>query len=341
MPNRKIMRHLIASVATSVLCLIALSGCGSKTSSTADSSKTKIGFIVKQPEEKWFQLEWQFADEAAKKDGFELVKIGAADGDKVLGAIDNLSAAGVAGFVICTPDVKLGPSIKRQAELRGLKLLAVDDQFIDAAGQPMAEVPYLGIEARKIGQSVGTALVDEMKKRNWQPAETGLCVVTYNELDTARQRTEGAVEAAKAAGFPTEHIFEAPQKTSDIAGSSDAVAILLTKPLGVKHWLICGMNDSAVLGAVRATEQRGLNADDVVGIGINGTECIDELKKPKTGFFGSELLQARAHGFQTAELMYKWIHDGVEPPKDTRTMGILITRDNFRDVRKEQGYQDE
>ena len=41
----------------------------------------KIGFLVKQPEEEWFRLEWRFADEAAKQYGFSLMKIGAVDGD--------------------------------------------------------------------------------------------------------------------------------------------------------------------------------------------------------------------------------------------------------------------
>ena len=40
----------------------------------------KIGFLVKQPEEPWFQDEWKFAEIAAKEKGFTLVKIGATDG---------------------------------------------------------------------------------------------------------------------------------------------------------------------------------------------------------------------------------------------------------------------
>ena len=35
----------------------------------------KLGFIIKQPDEPWFQLEWKFAEAASKKYGFELIKI--------------------------------------------------------------------------------------------------------------------------------------------------------------------------------------------------------------------------------------------------------------------------
>ena len=307
---------------------------------TSTPGAIKLGFVVKQPEEPWFQLEWKFADEAAKKDGCEVVKIGAADGEKVLAAIDNLAAGGAQGFVICTPDTHLGPAIVARANSHNLKLIAVDDQFIGADAKPMTNVHYLGISARKIGEMVGQALLDEMKKRNWPMDETAVCVVTFDELDTARERTEGASTALKAAGFPEAKMFQATQRTSDIPGAFDAVNVLLTKHPEVKRWLICGMNDSAVLGAVRAMEGRGLKADSVIGIGINGTDCIPEFEKPTpTGFFESVLLAPKRHGFETTEMLYKWVKDGIEPPLDTRTTGILIGRDNYQTVLKEQGIR--
>ena len=323
--------------------LLVCIGCSKQTAGDQSASHpgaVKLGFIVKQPEEPWFQLEWKFADEAAAKDGFDLVKIGAPDGEKVLTAIDNLAAGGAQGFVICTPDTHLGPAIVARAKSHNLKVISVDDQFLGPDGKPMTNVHYLGISARKIGQSVGQALYDEMKKRDWPLAETAVCVVTFDELDTAKERTDGAVEALKAAGFPEAKIFTAPQKTSDIPGAFDAVNILLTQQPDVKHWLICGMNDSAVLGAVRATEGRGFKADTVIGIGINGTDCIVEFEKPTvTGFFASELLAPKRHGYETADMLYKWVKDGVEPPLDTRTTGILINRDNYKTVLKEQGIR--
>ena len=42
----------------------------------------KIGFLVKQAEEPWFQDEWRFAEQAAKEKGFALVKIGLPNGEK-------------------------------------------------------------------------------------------------------------------------------------------------------------------------------------------------------------------------------------------------------------------
>jgi L-arabinose transport system substrate-binding protein len=313
-------------------------GTSSPTTQASGGERVKIGFVVKDPTEPWFQNEWKFAQQAADEKGFDLVKIGATDGNQALAAIDNLAAQGAKGLVICTPDTKLGPALKSKADENGLKLLSVDDQFMDADGKPMTDVHHVGISAKNIGKAVGTALAEQYKQRGWKPQETGLCVVTFDELETARERTNGATEALLAAGFPKDRIFKAPQKTNDVPGSFAAVDVLLTQQPGVKHWLVCGLNDNAVLGAVRAMEQRGFKAANVCGIGINGTECLDEFRKAEpTGFYASILLTPRRHGYETALAMYEWVTAGKEPPKITYTDGILITRDTYERIMKEQG----
>ena len=333
------MKRSVKSLAT-LLCLglAVFAGCAKKTDTAARATRIKLGFLVKQPEEPWFQFEWKGAEKAAAQYGFDLVKLGTQDGEKVVNALDNLAAQGAKGFVICTPDVRLGPAIVTKAKQNGLKLITVDDMFIGPDGKFMTEVPYLGMSASQIGGSVGTALFAEMQKRSWPGDETGACVVSFDELDTARNRTDGAIAALKAAGFPEKRIFKTAQKTTDVPGSFDAANILLTQHPEVKHWLICALNDTGVLGAVRATEGRGFAAADVIGIGINGTDCIDELRKPKpTGFYGSMLVSAPYEGFRTAELLYLWVKNGTPPPPDSRTPGIFITRENFEQVLRQEG----
>ncbi len=313
-------------------------GAGGLTSTKgAAPSDVKIGFVVKQPDEPWFQNEWAFADKAAQKYHFTLVKIGAVDGDKAISAVDNLAAQGAQGFVICTPDVHLGPAIVAKAQAQNLKVFSVDDRFLGADGKPM-DVPYMGISAREIGHGVGAALLAEMKKRGWKTSEVGACAMTFEELDTARERTDGAIEALTKGGFPASQIYKGAQKTSDTPGGFDAANIVLTQHGDVKKWLVFGMNDEAVLGAVRAMEGAGLSADDVIGVGIGGSTGVTDFKKAKlTGFFGTMLISPRRHGFETSEMLYKWIAQGQEPPKATFTTGELITRTNYKEKMKAEG----
>lgn len=338
-----------AWIALAGALVLGLAGCNGGGSTASESTGTsgatpapakgevKIGFIIKDPKEPWFQTEWKFADEAAKEKGFELVKLPATSGQEVMGAIDTMNTQGVKGFIICTPDTKLGPAIKAKADQYGMKLLTVDDQFVDG-DKPMADVHHLGIQASEIGKQVGEALYAEMQKRGWKPEETGALGMTYDELETAKQRTMGAKQALVSAGFPEAKVFFAPQKKADIAGATDAANGVLTRQSAIKHWLVFGNNDEAVIGAVRALEQAKFTVDNIIGIGINGSASIEEFKRPEpTGVWGSILLEAKKHGYQTAVMMYDWLAEGKEPEMETYTSGTLITRENYKEKLKEAG----
>ena len=331
-------------VRTVVVALVALSfatplfAAGQQAAAKADA-RIKLGFLVKMPEEPWFQEEWKFAQQAADQYGFDLIKIGTPDGDKVLSAIDNLGAQGAKGFVICTPDVRLGPAIVARAEQYKMKVFTVDDQFLGADGKFM-DVPYMGLSARKIGMMVGDSLYAEMKKRGWNIYETGAMAVTFDELNTVKERTDGATDALVKAGFPESGIYRAPEKTTDIPGAFAAADVLLTQRPEVKKWLVYSVNDEGVLGAVRAIENRGFKAADIIGIGIGAGSGAIEFKKPEvTGFHAFVLINPYRHGFETTELLYKWVKDGTVPPMDIRTDGALATRDSYVELFKKFGLE--
>ncbi|GLU30807.1 arabinose ABC transporter substrate-binding protein [Trinickia caryophylli] len=299
----------------------------------------KIGFLVKQPEEPWFQDEWKFAEMAAKAKGFTLVKIGAPSGEKVMSAIDNLAAQKAQGFIICTPDVKLGPGIVAKAKAHNLKMMTVDDRLVDGSGKPIDSVPHMGISAYNIGQQVGKGITDEIKKRGWDMKEVGAIAITYEQLPTAHDRVQGATDVLLKAGFPKANIISAPQAKTDTENAFNAANIALTKNPQFKHWVAYGLNDEAVLGAVRAAEGRGFKADNMIGIGIGGSDsALSEFKKPNpTGFYGTVIISPKRHGEETSELMYTWITTGKEPPKLTLTQGMLATRENVGQVREQMG----
>lgn len=123
------------------------------------------------------------------------------------------------------------PAIVAKAKAAGLKVITVDDRLVGADGRFLEEVPYLGMSATKIGQLSGATLAT-VKRRGWAAADTAACIVTFEELDTARERTDGIIAALKAAGFPADRIYKAPQKTTDIPGSFDAANALLAPENG-------------------------------------------------------------------------------------------------------------
>jgi L-arabinose transport system substrate-binding protein len=302
--------------------------------------KVKIGFLVKQPEEPWFQNEWKFADRAGRDLGFEVIKIGATDGEKVLSAIDNLAAQGAQGFVICTPDVKLGPSIVAKAKVAGLKVMSVDDRFVDAGGAPLVEVPHVGISAASIGGMVGSELYAQCEARGWEIGDTAALAISYNELQTARDRVSGARSALVQAGFPADRIFDQPQKFPlDVESGFNSATVMLTKHPEVRHWLIFAINDETVMGGVRAMENRGFQSADVCAVGIGGSSTADvEFRKAyATGFYATVCISPKLHGYATSVGMYEWITEGKAPAAVTYTSGKMMTRENERKVLEEMG----
>lgn len=307
----------------------------------AETQKTiKLGYLVKQPEEPWFQTEWAFADKAAAELGnVQIIKIAVPDGEKTLNAIDNLAASGAKGFVICTPDPRLGPAIMAKARAYNLKVIAVDDQFLNAAGEPMTNVPLIMMAATEIGERQGVELYKEMKSRNWNTDETAVLAITADELDTARRRTDGAISALIKSGFPEKQIYRSPTKSNDIPGALDAANSMLVQHPEVKNWLIVGMNDNTVLGGVRATEGQGFKAENVIGIGINGVDAVNELSKPNpTGFIGSLLPSPDVHGYRSTEMLYNWVTKGIEPEKYIAVEDVVfLKRDNFKEELAKKG----
>jgi ABC-type sugar transport system substrate-binding protein len=298
----------------------------------------RIGFVVKQPEVQWFQDEWRFAEGAAKQFGFELIRIGATDGDRVLTAIDTLGAKGAGGFVICTPDPKLGMAIKQAALINDLKVMSVDDRLVGPDGQPIASIPHVGISALKIGGTAGEVALKEARTRGWSLAEVGLLQLSFDSLQTAQERLQGSREYLLGQGLKADQVHDAPQRTTDTEGGFNAANPVVGRQSAVKKWFVMGMNDESVLGGVRACEGLGLDAADVIGVGIGGSATAQaEFDKAKpTGFFATILLSPKAHGYETAKAMYLWIAKGIAPAPVTYTQGFPMYRDNYKALLAEQ-----
>ena len=323
------------------LFILFLAGtlCANGAQEQGGEEEVKIGFLVKMPEEPWFQNEWKFAQQAAADLGFKVLEIGTPDGEKVLSAIDNIAAQGAQGFVICTPDVKLGPAIMAKANANGLKVMSVDDRFVGADGQPMEEVPHMGISAYEIGKQVGYTLAEQMELRGWKQEETGFMRISFNELPTAVDRTTGMTDALLEKGFDEAYIFESPEKTTDTEGGFNAANITITKNPQIRHWLIGGLNDEAAMGGTRACEGNGFAAEDIcaVGIGGSGTATAEFAKSEVTGFYATALISPKRHGYETSAAVYKWITEGVKPAATTWTTAVMMDRTNYEEKLKENG----
>ena len=213
----------------------------------------KIGFLVKMPEQAWFINEIAAAKGAGREQDFDVIAMGTPDGERLMTAIDNLAAQGAQGFVVCAPDVRLGPAVVARSRVARLKVLTVDDQFRGPDGKPLTDAPHLGMSGYKIGLQVGQAIVAEMRRRHWNATDVGAIELTNNELPTAVERVSGARDALLQGGFERANIFEAPQRATDTEAASNAASPVFSRQPNLKKWVIFGLNEETVLGGVRAS----------------------------------------------------------------------------------------
>lgn len=279
----------------------------------------------------WFQVETKFAKEKADELGAVLLVQEAKSGEEVQKVIDTMATQGVKGIIICSPEVQLGEAIKLQCEDKGLKLMSVDDRLEGTDGKPLDSVPHLGISATNIGKMVGETMVAEMKARGWNPAEVAAVAVLKEDLQTARDRVNGAKDALLAGGLAETSFHIAPWGGAvDIASAADTAKAVITRNATIKHWLCLSSNDDGVVGAVRALEERGVKPADIIGVGINGKLAAQEFKNTKeSGVFASVMLKPSVHGGQTVEMMVAWLKDGKQPEALTLTDGSVINRLNY------------
>jgi L-arabinose transport system substrate-binding protein len=325
------------------LMLIAAAGVlaaivGLKAFTPQKPERVKIGFLVKMPEQAWFINESAAAVAAGREQDFDVVTIGTQDGEKLMTAIDNLASQGAQGFVVCPPDVRLGPAVADRAKMMGLKVVTVDDQFLGPGGNPLTEVPHLGMSGYKIGRQVGETIAAEMQRRGWNVSEVGAVQLTMNELPTGVQRVSGARDALLEAGSARpENVFAAAQRTSDTEGASTAAAAVFSQHPNIRKWVIFGLNEESVLGGVRASEQFGIEPEQVIGVGIGGsaTAVAEFSKSHATGFYATVAVSSSGHGRRSALNLVEWIRHGKKPPANTETFGTVMTRSNWRQVKTE------
>ena len=314
------------------LCVAALLA----TSWAAAGEKIRIGYIIPDATDNWWLREWAGADQAAADLGFDLVKTEATDADKILAALDNQAAQGVAGILIATPETRIGPAVRNRCRQHGVKLYSIANQFEDASGSVMKEVHYSGVAAYDIGVQVGEAMYAEATRRGWKWEETALMAMTIEELATAMERIGGCRDTLAGKGFPRDKMYDAPIRSWDSVGSFNAADIAITQHPQVKNWFVTASNDPIVAGAVRALEGRGFKTENIIGIGINGGEeaRIEFERSSPTGFFASVFISGYDHGYKAAERMFHWVKDGEEPPLDWRMTGTLVDRNNYKEVMK-------
>jgi L-arabinose transport system substrate-binding protein len=301
----------------------------------AEGETLSIAYLNKMGDNPWFIDEVAGAKARADQLGIEFFNQDLQfDSDLALNAMDTHISSGIDGIVIVVPDTKIGPAVIQKAKEANVPLIAVDDNILDADGNA---APFVGFDAATIGTQVGETIAQYYKDEGWDKltdAVVKAVSVEDQDLEVCNIRTDNAAAAvlANIPGFTADDIIHLPYDNT-MVGGMDAMAPIVTSNPDVTHWLLFSCNDDGVLGAWRALSNAGVDAANVIGVGINGQLAGEEWDKGEpSGLRASLFVRAAIHGETAIQLINDFLTNGTEIPARTIVPGTVITPDNYNEV---------
>ena len=287
--------------------------------------------IYKAGDQTWFIDEGAAAEKAAKAAGYDFIFVDAKmNPEEYLKAIDNAVANKAAGVVTCVPDQTMSQAAVDKLAEANIPVVAADDA-LEVGGEKIA--PWVGINAYKIGQANGTWLAAYAKDNDLVGKDdVAMLIMTMDTVSSCVPRAEGEYDqfVADCPDFDTGKIYKADYDGTTDKGNVAAAAVITAHP-EIKTWLVTGANEEGCIGAARALESAGLDADACV-VGLGAYMAKDEFKKE-----GGSCMKASAYfsadsvGAGSVEVLLDIIN-GKEPVMETAVDAVVVTPENYKEV---------
>ena len=288
--------------------------------------------IYKAGDQTWFIDEGNAAKAKVEADGGEFIYVDAKmSPEEYLKDIDNAIANNAAGIVTCIPDQTLSQAALDAAG--DIPMVAADDALQDADGNKLA--PWVGINAYVIGAANGEWIANyAIENELLDKEDTGLLIMTMDTVSSCVPRAEG--EFAKftelCPDFPEDRIFYADYDGTTDKGNTASAAVFTAHP-EIKTWLVTGANEEGTIGACRALETAGLDADACV-VGLGAYMAKDEWNDKGadgTCMKASAYFSSLQVGEGSVNVLMQ-ILNGEEPDMETAVDAIVVTPDDYKEV---------
>ena len=325
------MKRKMVSVALCAAMTAGVLAGGAVTVSAED--KLVVYGIYKAGDQTWFIDEGAAAQKAVEEAGGEFVYVDAKmNPEEYLKAIDNAIANKASGIVTCIPDQTMSQAAIDKAEEAGIPIVAADDALQDAEGNKLA--PWVGIDAYNIGAANGEWLANYANENELVGKEdVGLLLMTMDTVSSCVPRAEGELDkfTELCPDFPEANVFKADYDGTTDKGNTAAAAVITANPQ-IKTWLVTGANEEGCIGAARALESAGLDADACV-VGLGAYMAKDELNNKGadgTCVKASAYFSADQVGAGSVEVLLDMI-EGNEPEMETAVDAVVVTPENYKE----------
>ena len=325
--NKKMVSVLLSAATVGSL----MAGC---MTASAEGDKLVVYGIYKAGDQTWFIDEGAAAQAAVEEAGGEFIYVDAKmNPEEYLKAIDNAIANNASGIVTCIPDQTMSQAVVDKAEEAGIPIVAADDALQDADGGKLA--PWVGINAYVIGVANGEWIANyAIENELTDKEDVGLLLMTMDTVSSCVPRAEG--ELAKFTelipDFNEANIFKADYDGTTDKGNTAAAAVITANPQ-ITTWLVTGANEEGCIGAARALESAGLDANACV-VGLGGYMAKDEWNNKGadgTCVKASAYFSAEQVGAGSVDVLLSIIN-GEEPAMETAVDAVVVTPENYKEV---------
>ena len=167
-----------------------------------------------------------------------------------------------------------------------------------------------------------------------QDPDYGLLILTMDTVSSCVPRAEGEYDKFTEAcpDFGKEKIFKADYDGTTDKGNVAATSVFTAHP-EIKKWLVTGANEEGTIGAVRALESAGLDANaTVVGLGAYmakdewNNKGADGTCMKAAAYFSSDSV-----GAGSVNVLYDVV-SGKEVPMETAVDAVIVTPENYKEV---------
>ncbi|MFF3603696.1 substrate-binding domain-containing protein [Streptomyces sp. NPDC002463] len=317
------------AAATVLVTVLGLSACSSGQAPSGSSGdvhtvagKMSLTYLQKQGDQEYFIGEAAGAKAKAAELGVDLkvVNLGN-DANKTVSEVQSAIAQKSNGLIIVVPDPAVGPQVVQAARDAKVALLTSDDQICTTGPAPAScakgdLVPRIGFSGAQMGGEVGKRAAEEFRKAGWKPAETRTLSAWKQDVTVCGDRVKAAKAAFSAgAGASVENIDVATDNTP--TGAQDKVAATITANPGVKHWVVWGCNDENVQGGVTALQNAGIDAKDIIGVGLGAYLACKEWQSGKpSGMRAALFINGKDVGALAVQTMYDRLKNGKDFPAE-------------------------
>ena len=286
--------------------------------------------IYKSGDQEWFLNEGEAARKTVEETGGEYFYVDVAlEDQKMLDAIDQAYANGADGIVTCTPDQTMSQNVVDKCAEYGIAVVAADDA-LEMNGEKIA--PWVGIAGYDIGSSCAQWLCDYIEQNNLaDDPECGVLIMTMSTVSSCVPRTDGEYAVLSQRFLQFEEggrLFYADYDGTTEKGNVNAAAIITGNPQ-ITKWMVMGANEEGIIGAVRALETAGVDANSAC-VGMGAYMAAEEYEK------GSCLRAAPyfsdvAIGTYSVNTLFDVI-DGNDVAMETAVPAEITTPENYHDI---------